>query len=513
MNIKIFSRQVFLFLVLMILFGIISVLNGQDVSFDLRNYHWYNAYAFLNDRMNFDIAPAGLQTYLNPLVDVFNYCVVKLVGNPKYVAFILGALGGVAVFILFKIVEMIFAEENKFKWAAIWFALLIGVSGAAGRSQLGTTMNEYVIAIFVLLGIYGILRAMNVLGNVKSYYYILFGGLFLGMAVGLKLTAATFALGASLSLILVLNRTLLINFKLPLFLSLGLIIGFMSVDGFWLYKIYHYFKNPFFPFYNNIFQSPDAIFALYADKRFVPQNYIQYLFYPFFWLRANTLVNEVMARDARFALVLLCLLYLGLKFSVFRNAKRPSSAIVFLLLFWFFSYVIWLIKFSIYRYVIPIELLSGVVIIYTCLHLISHVVGRYIVTAGMTLLLMFTTIYPEWGHMPFSQQFIVSNTPVIPENSLVIFIGEDQAFSYLADSFPTSTHFIRLSHLKILESKAIAMIQNFKGPIFLLQKPGAQNHVDEWLSRLKLSLVSAHCRTNITSNLEAVPASLCPLER
>src|ERR1700688_351004 len=53
-----------------ILFGLVSVLIGQDTNWDLRNYHWYNPYALLNGRFDLDIAPAGLQSFFSPLLDI-----------------------------------------------------------------------------------------------------------------------------------------------------------------------------------------------------------------------------------------------------------------------------------------------------------------------------------------------------------------------------------------------------------------------------------------------------------
>jgi hypothetical protein len=50
-----------------LLFGLGALLLGQDASWDLRDYHYYNPYAFLNNRMSFDVAPAQLQTYYNPI--------------------------------------------------------------------------------------------------------------------------------------------------------------------------------------------------------------------------------------------------------------------------------------------------------------------------------------------------------------------------------------------------------------------------------------------------------------
>ena len=39
-------------------FGLLALYLGQDGNWDLRNYHWYNAYAFLNGRYAIDILPS-----------------------------------------------------------------------------------------------------------------------------------------------------------------------------------------------------------------------------------------------------------------------------------------------------------------------------------------------------------------------------------------------------------------------------------------------------------------------
>ena len=43
---------------------------GQDANWDLRNYHWYNAYALLNGRYGIDLLPAQTPTFYNPALDV-----------------------------------------------------------------------------------------------------------------------------------------------------------------------------------------------------------------------------------------------------------------------------------------------------------------------------------------------------------------------------------------------------------------------------------------------------------
>src|SRR5450830_819690 len=56
-----------------LLFGVWSVLLGQDANYDLYNYHLYNAFAFLNNKLAIDFAPAGSQTYFNPSLDIGYY--------------------------------------------------------------------------------------------------------------------------------------------------------------------------------------------------------------------------------------------------------------------------------------------------------------------------------------------------------------------------------------------------------------------------------------------------------
>ena len=36
-------------------FAVLAIKRGQDASWDFRNYHYYNAYAFFNDRLSYDI--------------------------------------------------------------------------------------------------------------------------------------------------------------------------------------------------------------------------------------------------------------------------------------------------------------------------------------------------------------------------------------------------------------------------------------------------------------------------
>src|SRR4051812_35319164 len=87
-------------------FGILSVKLGQDTNWDLLNYHLYNPYAYLTGRINYDLAPAGLQTYFNPSIDILYYQAINS-WNPKVLAFILGFIHGLNFIVLYGICKKI----------------------------------------------------------------------------------------------------------------------------------------------------------------------------------------------------------------------------------------------------------------------------------------------------------------------------------------------------------------------------------------------------------------------
>ena len=66
------------------------------------------------------------------------------------------------------------------------------------------------------------------------------------------------------------------------FLMVG---GFLLSNGWWMYKLWIHFDNPFYPYMNNIFKSSWAVTdaEAYIDKYFFRQHGLQKLFYPIFF--------------------------------------------------------------------------------------------------------------------------------------------------------------------------------------------------------------------------------------
>src|SRR5579862_7989964 len=89
-----------------LLFGLYSIYLGADANWDLRNYHFYVPYAFLGERVGLDLAPAGLQSYMTPTLDLVFYGLTTSL--PGMVAgFLMGALHGLCFPLLLALAPLV----------------------------------------------------------------------------------------------------------------------------------------------------------------------------------------------------------------------------------------------------------------------------------------------------------------------------------------------------------------------------------------------------------------------
>lgn len=135
--------------------------------------------------MNFDLAPAGMQGFLNPLIDLIYYLGISKL-SPRIYAFLLGSLQGLlfpALYFLSAEVLDEKTEESKLNPRPLFCAFL-GLIGPDFVSLLGTSFPDSIISIPCVWSVYFMVRA------IKSYQvsYGAVVGALVGVACGLKLT-------------------------------------------------------------------------------------------------------------------------------------------------------------------------------------------------------------------------------------------------------------------------------------------------------------------------------------
>jgi len=267
-------------LVCVVAAGARSIALGQDANWDLKNYHWYNAYALLNGRLNWDVAPAQIQTYYNPIGDLPFWWLVHTLPDMRAVAFVMAIPAALGAFFLLRTLALLFPVGRE-RGALVWIAAAaaIGLTGAAGQSTLGSTMNEWPSAALVMAGVWLIVRSPD---STRAQAVAAF---LVGCAMGLKLTFAVFGIAfmAACAVSAWKPRRLVASFA-------ALVGGFALFGGYWAWILWREFANPVFPYYNLVFRSPWWEPSAFFDPARGPQTLGQAILLPFYFGLKSTLV-------------------------------------------------------------------------------------------------------------------------------------------------------------------------------------------------------------------------------
>jgi hypothetical protein len=513
--------------------AMLSLKLKQDGLWDTKNYHIYNVWAWLVGRHGRDIAAASLQSYFNPLPDLpyFVLATGPLDHWPRLLAALQGLWFGALGYLILRISFRLAQFQGRKPGSADVIATIIGVSGTMAVSQAGSTTNEIMLAWLVLLGFYLLMPLFQRETTARLYRSAALAGLFCGLAAGLKPTAIVYPPALCLAL-LCAPRSAEKRLALAAAFTILVIIGFLASYGWWGWHLYQLTGNPVFPMFNQLFHSDLIPPVGNTDHRFLPRDIAQWLFYPFFWLRNRAdIVNEPAFSDPRYALAMLSLLLLP--FATLLKGRRtrgvgvePLHPVVWLVIvFTVVSYVLWLVLFSILRYAIPIEALTGILMLIAVQAILSHAPNKPAVTSRHKLVLLLllvlaaaTTHYPKWGRVPFGAQAFQVNPGNVPSNSLVLLGGIPSA--YIAPFFANAQKldfiglnwFVQSSHGYRLWNNIQQRISAQQGPIYIVLRSDEEQSDIDLLQTFLPNHVPADChliQSNLDSENSASTLKLC----
>lgn len=503
-------------------FGLAALILGQDSNWDLRNYHWYNPYAFLTGRFDQDIAPAHIPTYYNPLLDVPAFVLGGWL-PARGIAFILGVVQGLNFILLYALALRVFAPIPEVRRrAAALLTALCGVTGAGSLSQLGATFYDNVLSLSVLGS------TLIVVSGAPRPGRMLAAGALMGLGVGLKLPMAVFAVGLCIALLFVggdFRQRLIQAFVF----GLGVLAGFAVTGGFWAIHLWQAYANPVFPYFNALFHSPMGLPASYRDTRFVPESLAQALTFPIRIALNAKAAGEILFRDWRMAAVYLVLLAtLGLKLARYGKNQAiafcDQSSFRYLTVSAVMAYAAWLAMFGIYRYIVPLEMLAPLIAVAALASWPLPPRAAVSAAAALLALLVVSTLPGSWGRVPFTENFVEVDAPRFhgSDEPLILMAGTAPA-AFVIPAFPSTASFVRIqgyinhpddgdTGLNIAVRQRIA---GHQGAIYLLDAEPERAFAETMLARYGLELAreegAAACRrlaTNLTTDLE-----LCDVKR
>ncbi len=406
--------------------GCFSLILGQDGNWDLRNYHLYNGYGALTGRLSVDLAAAQMQTYFSPLLDMFHYLTMTRLPGPV-AGFLFGALHGL-LFVPVAGIAWLVLEGHAHRSRLAPLLALAGLCTGAVLSEFGNTMADNSTALFVLASLWIVLREQSA-GSDRMGRWLL-AGVLLGVAVALKLTNATYAIGIAAAMLAAPQpwgrklRNLII-------VTVSALIAASALAGWWYWQVWQQFGNPLFPQMNSIFGAPLAAPIAVGDTRWLPRNIGEQLIWPLLFTFSPKRVSENALTQIFWALLFVAGIVLLVKRLMGqRDARAPGfgAALPALLTFFLVSYLLWQVLFSIQRYLVALELLAPLLLWCALVTLFPSAQARRRIGWLLVLCAMVSFFWrSDWGRQDWSAAAFQVETPSIPvpEKSVALIVGGD----------------------------------------------------------------------------------------
>lgn len=449
------NNQKFIFVVFLLSGGFLSSVLQYEIVWDFMNYHYYNAWAFVHNRFNKDILMAGVNGFFNPLPDVPLYYLIKYFNDfPALISFLQGLWFGILMYVTYRVIVLYFNTNELAEKVKAFVCFLIALTGNATFFQIGASSNEVMLAVFYLLSFYILSEEIFVKQSGRKLPFIM-AGFILGAAMGLKLTGVIYCIVSGAALIL-FHKKIKNSWQNIAWFTLFGLLGFLLFSGFWMWKLWQEFQNPFFPFANSWFKSEWFVHTDFSDKSFTPQNWKEFLLWPVFL--CLTLHREeghdMFVADFRLLLVYIIFIYMVLKilYLLVRRQKIVWDAKwLFLSFYLLLSYLIWAYFFSISRYFIIGEILMALIVVQVCFSLHpTSVIGKGIYYSFLLLLIFILSATPyfseDWGNrgnwklLHFDHDSYIGVEKVnIPDNALIQTYNYPTAalFAFWADKNPS----------------------------------------------------------------------------
>ena len=205
---------------------------------------------------------------------------------------------------------------------------------------------------------------------------LILAGLLSGFATGCKFTFGVFAVGMCAALLLrgPFRRDLGRERMLEAWVfGLAVLAGTIAGAGAWMWSLWTHFRNPIFPYANIWIKSPWWGQYEVMGRPFGPHTFAEWLVFPFSLSAPPPFFVTEMRLHRRTASAGLRARARGRRHAAAAApaqvradataSPRPSRPLAAIAVFFVVSFVLWTAQYSIFRYLVTLQLISGAVIV------------------------------------------------------------------------------------------------------------------------------------------------------
>lgn len=520
-----------------VLYGLAAILLfGQDANWDLRNYHYYNAFAFLEGGRPGDLLAANKASFYNPLVDLPFYLADQIL-PARLTGFLLGLIQGLNLPLLFLLARRLL--PGLAPWPRVLWAMGLAVAGMTGGGvlgEIGTVFYDNIVSLGFLGALLLVIAKRRTLTDgpwKPALILAALSGLMAGLAFGLKQPWVVYCIGVCFAL-LFLGGSPQRRFLLSFCCGLGVLAGFAIFGGAWALHLAELTGNPLFPYFNNIFHASWAPANEFRDTTFLPRDAIDYLLRPLQILFNPLLAGEAVFRAPALPIAYALLPLAGLS-QLWRRRASPAQASaksmvpmltdrdggLYLILVALLAYAAWLKLFAIYRYAIGIEMLSPLLIVLLLDRLGGGHAWKLIALAGTLAVSILYAKPADWVRTQWASRYVEAIPPALdaPERT-AIFFASGEPTSYLIPFFPKDVRWLRLDSgfpgpqppAQPFNAHRLDTLKKLDRDLrYVLILPKDRAFAKSILALYDLDYGAEPCKT-VTSNLMPSPYALCPVK-
>ena len=257
-------------------------------------------------------------------------------------------------------------------------------------------------------------------------------------------------------------------------------------------------------------------------RLFGRQTLLEWLTFPFslaapppFYVTEMSYVDGRIAAVYALALAVAAAALLGLRRPWTGVPLDVAPAWRMLGIFFAVSFVVWTAQYSLFRYLIPLELVSGALVVALLGRLVQSAARIPVFIAAAAALIGTTTI-PDWWRVDFGPEWFNIAMPPLDKDPLVL-LTTDTPMSYVLPSFPKDARFLGINNnisdarrVTLLEASIRRAIREHRGPMYSLSYPTGAG-VDALLER-GIYKVTQTC-IPIVTNMRTSPIELCRVVR
>ena len=420
---------------------------GKDFNWDLLNYHFYSAHAFLHVPLDEDFLGGSTQRYLNPLAYLPFYWMVTAEWHSVVIGTVLASFHALNVFCVWHLAHSyIFKNDPDARTLALLstaFAFLSPVF----LGTLGGTFIDPITSVFTLAALIAACRALR---STNALPWILTVGILSGTAFGLKLTNVVFVLAFALALAACagsLRRSLWTAVQF----GTGSLLGLLASNANWSMKLYEEFGNPVFPLLNQYFRSPDFPDWTLQHRRFLPEGLLDAMQLPLKLLERRSWVYiENAAPDWRvaalcLALIALCITSIIRQRKVLPQLEWPASPRALVVIFFVGASALWMKSSGNGRYAIPLFLLLGPMLVWTVsatIHSRRFAIGTLLVALSVQFYVVLEAGNPRWTHETWGNQWFELSIPAaLRDHPYGFLVFGSNSHSFLAPQLHPNSRF------------------------------------------------------------------------